>query len=71
MLYVIDSSEPNEKLEKLKGWLEFHIDEAFKAAEVTESDTIQCEFLLVREKNIYHLNFLVPMLNNICQFLKQ
>lgn len=65
MLYVVDSSESNEKLEKFKGWLEFHIDEAFKAAEVTDSETDECEFLFPREK-------LLPskfsnMFNNICQ----
>lgn len=47
ILYVIDSSESNEKIGKLKGWLEFHIDEAFKAAEITDSD-FQCEFLFLR-----------------------
>lgn len=45
----IDSSESNEKLEKLKGWFESHIDEAFKAAEITDSE-VQCEFLIAREK---------------------
>jgi len=48
-LYVIDSSKSNEKLEKLKVWLDSHIDQAFKAAEITESDD-QCEFLFVKEK---------------------
>jgi len=48
ILYVIDSSKSNEKLEKLKVWLDSHIDQAFKAAEITESDD-QCEFLSVTE----------------------
>ena len=47
-MYVIDSSKSNEKLDKLKVWLDSHIDQAFKAAEITESDD-QCEFLSVRE----------------------
>ncbi|XP_060875798.1 dynamin-like 120 kDa protein, mitochondrial isoform X2 [Metopolophium dirhodum] len=33
-----DSSKSNEKLDKLKVWLDSHIDQAFKAAEITESD---------------------------------
>lgn len=48
MLYVIDSPNSNEKLGKLKGWLEYHIEEAFKAAENTDSE-IKCEFLLERD----------------------
>jgi len=51
VLYVIDSSKSNEKLEKLKVWLGSHIDQAFKAAEITESDD-HCEFLSVRENYI-------------------
>lgn len=51
VLYVIESSESNDKLEKLKVWLDSHIDQAFKAAEITESD-VQCEFLFVRKKQI-------------------
>lgn len=56
MLYVIDSSKSNEKIGKLKGWLEFHIDEAFKAAEITDSD-FQCEFFTSERKSNYYLNF--------------
>ncbi|KAF0756855.1 dynamin-like 120 kDa protein, mitochondrial isoform X1 [Aphis craccivora] len=33
-----DSSKSNEKLGKLKVWLDSHIDQAFKAAEITETD---------------------------------
>lgn len=50
ILYVIDSPESNDKLGKFKGWLEFHIDEAFKAAEITDSE-VQCEFLCERKTN--------------------
>lgn len=47
MLYVIviDSTESNEKIKQLKGWFEFHIDEAFRAADITHSD-VQCEFII-------------------------
>jgi len=55
-LYVIDSSKSNEKLEKLKVWFDSHIDQAFKAAEITESND-QCEFLSTREKQITILIF--------------
>lgn len=51
MLYVIDSSKSNEKMKQLKGWFEFHIDEAFKAAEITDSD-VQCESICERIKII-------------------
>lgn len=47
----IDSPESNEKLEKLKGWFESHIDEAFKAAEITDSE-VQCECIFGREKKL-------------------
>jgi len=52
-LYVIESPESNDKLGKFKGWLEFHIDEAFKAAEITDSE-VQCEFLCERKTNYNH-----------------
>lgn len=43
ILYVIESSKPNEKMEKLRVWIEDHINEAYKAAEITDSE-FQCEF---------------------------
>lgn len=56
MLYVLDSTESNEKIKQLKGWFEFHIDEAFKAAEITDSE-VQCELIIYEKIINYPLNF--------------
>lgn len=68
ILYVIDSSKSNEKLGKLKVWLDSHIDQAFKAAEITESDD-QCEFLSARKKQITIIIF--NMSNSLIVFVKK
>lgn len=48
LLYVIESPKPYEKLEKLKAWTDDHINKAFTAVEITDSE-VQCEFLFARE----------------------
>jgi len=68
ILYVIDSSKSNEKLGKLKVWLDSHINQAFKATEITESDD-QCEFLSARKRQITIIIF--NMTNSLLSFVKK